>query len=213
MEEDPVCLRKGAYSGLFLRPFSNGQFEAFRKHDGRFEADGLAGGRDVGDRVAHVAGTRGEVGGGQVGVEEGLLPHGMSRNEDSEIEEERRLCYVGFTRAEERLYLSHTRTRMQFGVRSASAPSRFLSEIPLECLERATAPKPALESRTTGWFAAVEEDQSAELCVGDRVQHPTYGRGTVKDVMGSGPKARIQVSFGGGPAKTFVLDHAPLTKL
>ena len=148
-----------------------------------------------------------------IGLEEGLLPHQLSKDGDEELEEERRLCYVGFTRAEERLYLSHTRSRMQYGMRASAMASRFLGEIPSECVERGTAAKAAGAARGPEWASATEEPEVEELREGDTVEHPTYGRGRVNEVTGSGPKARVKVTFRGNTVKTFILDHAPLVKL
>jgi len=148
-----------------------------------------------------------------VGMEEGLLPHGRIQEGDDDLEEERRLCYVGFTRAEEKLLLSYTRTRMQYGVRAPGVPSRFLAEIPSECVERPKPTTGTVKREDTRWTHEEDESQVEELQEGDRVEHPTYGRGKVQDVMGSGAKARVRVTFGGGVTKTFILDHAPLVRL
>ena len=91
--------------------------------------------------------------------------------------------------------------------------SRFVGEIPAECVERAAQTK-GQGSAGGGARKSIEEEPEVDMLQpGDAVRHPTYGRGRVSEVTGSGPKARVQVTFPGGSVKTFILDHAPLVRL
>jgi DNA helicase-2/ATP-dependent DNA helicase PcrA len=156
-----------------------------------------------------------------VGLEEGLVPHSRSLTGDDALEEERRLCYVGMTRAMERLHLSWARSRQVFGQRRVSAPSRFLEEIPLEAVERSGSGLP-LAVRSAGWSsrspavpssprptpsAAAGED---EMRAGARVRHPLFGVGTVLRREGTGDALKLTVSFPGVGAKKLVARFAGL---
>jgi DNA helicase II / ATP-dependent DNA helicase PcrA len=138
------------------------------------------------------------------GMEEGLFPHVRSLEEDAGIEEERRLCYVGMTRAQRRLILTHARQRAAFGTARPSLPSRFLAEIPAEAVARAQSQRTA----TGDW---PDEDRPVpEVAVGDRVRHKTFGLGRVLEVDGEGPRAIITVRFDGAGTKRLALGYAPL---
>jgi DNA helicase-2/ATP-dependent DNA helicase PcrA len=154
-----------------------------------------------------------------VGLEEGLLPHSRSLADDSEeaLEEERRLCYVGMTRAMERLSLTCAASRLVFGQRHASKPSRFLVEIPRDGLvvtggERRMPPaieipKGRAASRSG---AAASGFGAGELRPGARVRHPLFGVGTVLRSDGSGDDLKVTVSFTGIGAKRLVARYAGL---
>jgi DNA helicase II / ATP-dependent DNA helicase PcrA len=139
-----------------------------------------------------------------VGLEEGLFPHARSV-EEGNLEEERRLCYVGMTRAQTRLLLTYARQRTAYGAALPSLPSRFLAEIPPEYIVRATAPQP-WESRSAN---EVERPVLA-VAVGDVVRHKTFGTGRVLEVDGEGPRAIITVRFEGVGTKRLALGYAPL---
>ena len=157
-----------------------------------------------------------------VGLEEGLFPHKLSLNDDEAIEEERRLCYVGMTRAKDRLVLSWACQRRGYGKESfeGTSPSRFLREIPAELLERSVAAVPVAKPRTT-WENAVNSVESAERFVqahhrwarGTRVRHPTYGVGTILACEGAGDDKKVTVSFPGYGQKKFVERQATLEKI
>ncbi|MDQ2696216.1 MAG: ATP-binding domain-containing protein, partial [Pseudomonadota bacterium] len=145
------------------------------------------------------------------GLEEGLFPHSRSLDEPGRLEEERRLAYVGITRARQRLFLSYAETRRVHGNDMLCRPSRFVGEIPPELLREVrtrftlarpvyTAPKPAAPAPDG-------------LHPGRRVRHPTFGEGTVVAVEGSGDHARVQVSFARGGAKWLVVAYAKLELL
>jgi ATP-dependent DNA helicase UvrD/PcrA len=155
-----------------------------------------------------------------VGLEEGLLPHSRSLTGDEALEEERRLCYVGMTRAMERLHLSWARSRQVFGQRRPTLPSRFLDEIPEELLERSGGlrrPAPAAPRRTPfppegHEFAPPPAGlDSSELRPGARVRHPLFGVGTVLRREGDGDDLKITVSFPGTGPKKLVARFAGLS--
>jgi DNA helicase-2/ATP-dependent DNA helicase PcrA len=162
-----------------------------------------------------------------VGLEEGLMPHSRSLTGDEALEEERRLCYVGMTRAMERLSLTHAQSRQVFGQRRLAEASRFLDEIPEAALERsggvrqaAYAARPML--RPSGGSAWSGRDGSvvpplppglAEIRPGVRVRHPLFGVGTVLRSDGSGDDLKVTVSFAGVGAKRLVARYAGLEVL
>jgi DNA helicase-2/ATP-dependent DNA helicase PcrA len=138
------------------------------------------------------------------GMEEGLFPHVRSIEEDAGIEEERRLCYVGMTRAKRQLVLTYAHQRAAFGTSRPSLPSRFLAEIPEALLERAATPRTAVND----W--PDEARPVPEVAVGDLVRHKTFGGGRVLEVDGEGPRAIITVRFDGVGTKRLALGYAPL---
>jgi ATP-dependent DNA helicase UvrD/PcrA len=140
-----------------------------------------------------------------VGLEEGLFPHARAVEEEGSLEEERRLCYVGMTRAQSRLLLTYARQRTAYGAALPSLPSRFLAEIPPESLVRAAAPHP-WESRPAD---EVERPVPA-VAVGDLVRHKTFGIGRVLEVDGEGARAIVTVRFDGVGTKRLALGYAPL---
>ncbi|WP_298134923.1 DNA helicase II [Acidiferrobacter sp.] len=141
------------------------------------------------------------------GLEEGLFPHERSLYDEARLEEERRLCYVGITRAMRDLTLSFAETRRLHGEDRYSPASRFLAEIPDHLLEyvrpRASAPASAPGRPVEG----------AGLSIGGRVTHATFGEGVVIDSEGQGAQARVQVQFAACGVKWLVLAYAGLTAL
>jgi len=151
------------------------------------------------------------------GLEEGLFPHQRSLEEGSgRLEEERRLCYVGMTRAMQQLWLTYAESRRLYGSEKYTSPSRFLGEIPDELIT-AVRPKPktsytAPVRKHSGWV----DDQSAHesgVAVGMRVGHPKFGEGTVTNLEGHGEYARIQINFPEVGSKWLVLAYANLSQL
>jgi len=145
------------------------------------------------------------------GVEEELLPHIRALDggdDDAGIEEERRLFYVGMTRAQDRLFLSHATTRRFFGEDRWTRPSRFMDEIPPELIEGG-APD-AEEAEVLGEYDGGGGD---ELSVGDLVQHGHFGTGRVDRLQGSGVNARATVTFVHHGTKQLLLQYAALVKL
>ncbi len=151
------------------------------------------------------------------GLEEGVFPHSRSQGEDGEIEEERRLAYVGITRAVERLYLTYAQRRALFGNSYAYPRSRFLEEMPgLEFLEAETVQLP----RATGgrWReVAIHETAGAgmhmQLGAGDRVRHPKWGEGKIASVVGAGGDGLVTIDFPNVGQKMLMLKYAPLEKI
>ncbi len=145
------------------------------------------------------------------GLEDGLFPHERSADDLEGLEEERRLCYVGMTRAMRELYMSYAEQRRLHGVDNYGVPSRFLRELPTEVVEEI---RPRVQvSRPYGTVAAAYVPAaSAGLRLGQRVRHPTFGEGVVLDSEGDGPHARVQVNFREG-SKWLVVAYANLTAL
>ncbi len=145
------------------------------------------------------------------GLEDGLFPHERSSDDLEGIEEERRLCYVGMTRAMRELYLSYAESRRLHGREHYGVPSRFLREIPAELLEEI---RPRVQvSRAFAVPGERRADAPAGLNLGQRVQHPSFGEGVVLDCEGSGPHARVQVNFKSTGSKWLVVAYANLTLL
>ncbi len=151
-----------------------------------------------------------------VGLEEGLFPSGRSLEENGRLEEERRLAYVGLTRARQRLTLSYAESRRLHGMEMLGTPSRFLREIPAALL-REVRPRAGL-SRQAWSPAPASPSLSGStpangLRLGQRVSHPSFGAGIVVDAEGSGAHARVQVNFESAGAKWLVLTFANLAPL
>lgn len=133
-----------------------------------------------------------------VGLEEGILPHSRSLGEPDEMEEERRLCYVGMTRAKQRLYLIHTFRRARFGNQSTSEPSRFLRDIPLRLVKGRDVRAPARvrgESKTVP--ASRPVPRTGSFGPGDRVRHAQFGEGIVVTSQMRGGDEEVLVAFTG----------------
>jgi ATP-dependent DNA helicase UvrD/PcrA len=158
-----------------------------------------------------------------VGLEEGLVPHARSVGSEAALEEERRLCYVGMTRARERLHLSWAQSRQVFGQRRLSEPSRFLEELPPALLsvtgERyRPEPRPLPFSRPPRAARPVDPalvpppvpGNVGDLRPGARVRHPLFGVGTVVRSEGAGPDLKLTVSFAGIGAKRLMVRYAGL---
>jgi DNA helicase II / ATP-dependent DNA helicase PcrA len=153
------------------------------------------------------------------GLEENVFPHERSSGDERELAEERRLAYVGITRAEQRLYLTRAVTRTWFGRPGYHKQSRFLSEIPENLIEwrrDATAAAPPASERMARrpGVQALGNRAVPSLSPGDRVNHDSYGLGTVLSVEGRGDDPEAKIDFGGDYGiKHLVLRYAPLEKL
>ncbi|WP_328385049.1 DNA helicase PcrA [Streptomyces sp. NBC_00400] len=173
------------------------------------------------------------------GLEDGVFPHMRSLGQTKELEEERRLAYVGITRARQRLYVTRSTMRSAWGQPSYNPPSRFLEEIPADHVEwKRTGP--ATPSASMGGMSAggsggggfgstfssarakgpsgfatrrAGDRQVVSLTVGDRVTHDSFGLGTVVGVKGSGDNAEATIDFGGEKPKRLLLRYAPVEKL
>ncbi len=145
------------------------------------------------------------------GLEEGLLPHIRATETTGGLEEERRLFYVGLTRAQRQLYLIRARRRRLRGHYFDTLPSRFLLEIPADHLETA---EPRMVTRLPHPRAGYRtRDPSYPAAIGQRVRHPKFGEGTVLSHEGDGPQCRIHVRFEGSGAKWLIWEHARLEAL
>ena len=147
------------------------------------------------------------------GVEEGSLPHQRAFASEAELEEERRLCYVGLTRARERASLSHARTRRIHGLEDYRMPSRFIEEIPSELINHVdrfeTAHRPVVRSYDPD-EPDIDVGSSFDYSVGEFVFHPKFGRGKITGISGHGANMRITIRFARGAEKTLVAEYAPL---
>jgi DNA helicase-2/ATP-dependent DNA helicase PcrA len=141
-----------------------------------------------------------------IGMEEGIFPHARSIEEQG-IEEERRLCYVGMTRAKERLTLTHAASRSLWGARGYNLPSRFIDELPAS-VERERL-RPASWSQYGAREIAPREDIPS-LQTGDSVRHGTLGEGVVTQIEHGGV---VTVRFADGSERRLMLDYAPLDKI
>ena len=156
------------------------------------------------------------------GMEDGVFPHMRSMNDKKELEEERRLAYVGITRARERLYVTRAALRSAWGAPSANPKSRFLDEIPDDLVEwrrlvssarnafsapslAAAAARPGVRSPGNRPIVSLEP--------GDRVSHDSFGLGTVVATRGAGDNVQAQIDFGSAGTKWLVLRYAPVQKL
>lgn len=144
------------------------------------------------------------------GLEEGLFPHRMSEEEPGRLEEERRLCYVGMTRAMQQLYITHAESRRLHGSETYPMPSRFLREIPAELIEEVRS-KPKI-SQPTYRDPTLAIDGSG-FRLGQRVRHAKFGDGVVLNAEGQGSSARVQVNFESEGAKWLVVAYANLESL
>tara|TARA_A100001391_G_scaffold144495_8_gene102182 strand:+ start:10312 stop:12468 length:2157 start_codon:yes stop_codon:yes gene_type:complete len=142
------------------------------------------------------------------GLEEGLFPHQMSSEEPGRLAEERRLCYVGVTRAMRELYLTHAESRRLYGNETFNPPSRFLREIPGELLEEVRVR--ASVTRPVGGRSTLRQEDANGIVLGARVMHPKFGEGTVLHFEGQGPNARLQINFDGAGTKWLVSQYARL---
>ena len=147
------------------------------------------------------------------GMEEGLFPHERSVSEPGRLEEERRLCYVGMTRAMRQLYVTHAEVRYLHGSEFYGSPSRFIGEIPPELIStvRAHASTPAITEPAVDYRSSLAVPAGVRL--GSRVRHAKFGDGVVLGCEGQGEYARIQVNFEGAGSKWLVLAYANLDHL
>ncbi|MFR0357764.1 DNA helicase PcrA [Streptomyces sediminimaris] len=169
------------------------------------------------------------------GMEDGVFPHMRALGQTKELEEERRLAYVGITRARERLYLTRSSLRSAWGQPSYNPPSRFLEEIPAQHVDwkRTGAMAPVSSGPASGVAASLSSSRSrssasgasgfassrasdkpvVSLAVGDRVTHDQFGLGTVVAVKGTGGNAEATIDFGDAKPKRLLLRYAPVEKL
>lgn len=159
------------------------------------------------------------------GWEDGMFPHMRALDNPTELSEERRLAYVGITRARQRLYVSRAIVRSSWGQPMLNPESRFLREVPQELIDwRRTAPKPSFSAPVSGAgrFGSARPSPTRSgasrrpllvLQVGDRVTHDKYGLGRVEEVSGVGESAMSLIDFGSSGRVKLMHNHAPVTKL
>jgi len=149
-----------------------------------------------------------------VGMEEGLFPGQKSSDDPARLAEERRLCYVGMTRARTTLYLMHTESRFLYGQEMEPRPSRFLKEIPEDRVEKIRARKNIVTSGSPSFEAPKHSTSINETGFnpGQQVHHHKFGAGTVIDTEGAGKSARVQVNFKHAGSKWLVTAYAKLEK-
>jgi DNA helicase II / ATP-dependent DNA helicase PcrA len=146
-----------------------------------------------------------------VGLEDGVFPHVRSLSDPNQLEEERRLAYVGMTRAQDRLYLAHADHRTLWGGTNHNPPSRFLDQLPAELIEeRGATPRSSAAKRTRD--REVLELGGTEFHRGDRVMHTKFGAGTIAELSGEGERSEATVDFEEHGRKHLVLAYAPLVK-
>ena len=147
-----------------------------------------------------------------VGLEDGVFPHVRSLSEPEQLEEERRLCYVGLTRAQERLYVTHADHRTLWGGTSYNPPSRFLDELPEELVDLRAATVTSSAARRAR-DREVTEVAGEEFKVGDVVMHSKFGQGRLVALEGDGEHAEATVDFDDEGRKHLVLAYAPLVRV
>ena len=148
------------------------------------------------------------------GMEDGLFPHQRSVADANGLEEERRLCYVGITRAKQTLYISYAEQRRLHGSDRLSPPSRFIAEIPTEFVEeirprvQVSRPLPSRSRSRSSAMPATGADMGVQL--GQRVHHQKFGDGVILNCEGQGAHARVEVNFETAGTKWLVLSYANL---
>lgn len=148
-----------------------------------------------------------------VGLEEGLFPSLQSMEDLARLEEERRLCYVGITRAKQRLVLSYAESRRLYGKETYPRPSRFIREIPSEHLQEIRARTPPSPQRFQRQESLGQHSGEAGLRMGQRVCHGKFGEGVILQAEGEGSQARVQVNFSESGVKWLMVNVAKLEAL
>ena len=147
-----------------------------------------------------------------IGLDDGVFPHVRALGDPRELEEERRLCYVGITRAQDRLFMTNAWSRMLWGGTNFNPPSRFLSEIPEELVTKIDKRRRRVEHETSSSSVRSTVDAS-QISTGDRVLHDKWGTGVVLDISGTGDRAEATVQFDDQGQKRLLLAWAPLKKV
>jgi len=151
------------------------------------------------------------------GMDDGIFPSWRSLENDQEMEEERRLCYVGITRAKERLYLTSAAQRLLFGNTSYFPPSRFLEEVPPELKEQHTDTvvirSPERQVISSAPQSVNNNKEEYDFKVGQKVRHHAWGKGVIKGISGSGSSMMVTVDFEIGTKKTLMVEYAKLEKI
>lgn len=148
-----------------------------------------------------------------VGLEEGLFPSQQSVDDAGRLQEERRLCYVGITRAMQQLYLSYAESRRLYGRDSYPRPSRFLREIPSDCVQEVRLRTEASRSVASVKAAPASIAMANQYRLGQRVSHVKFGEGIVLQTEGAGDQERVQINFKQAGIKWLMLAYAKLEAL
>ena len=130
-----------------------------------------------------------------VGFEQGLLPHNRSLRDEMELEEERRLCYVGITRAKEQLFITYARERYTWGNVDYCTPSQFLDELPAHLLSSNLTSRQTISKKAQSEVKTTSASKDVTWQEGDRVYHPIFGNGIVTNLLGLGKKNTLVVQF------------------
>ena len=146
------------------------------------------------------------------GMEDGLFPHQRSLNDPEGLEEERRLCYVGATRAMRQLFITYAEQRRLHGMDNFGTPSRFIHEIPEELVEEVRPRIQISRPVAAGRFKPVIEDIAPGVKLGARVRHKKFGEGVILKVEGQGPQANIQVNFASLGVKIMMLEYLEVVR-
>jgi len=144
------------------------------------------------------------------GVEEGLFPHSMSAEDPDRLQEERRLCYVGMTRARQQLYLTHAESRRLYGKENYPVPSRFLREIPSDVTEEVRSRPAVARPYAAAGGSLNTAMETSGFSLGQRVSHTKFGEGVVLNAEGQGTGARVQVNFEAVGSKWLMVAYANL---
>ncbi|AZR72061.1 ATP-dependent DNA helicase PcrA [Anoxybacter fermentans] len=148
------------------------------------------------------------------GMEEMIFPHARALDSESELEEERRLCYVGITRARELLYMTLAKSRMVFGQIKYNPPSRFINDIPPELFGLTLEDEPAQEMKEPEELEAASSGKFAQYVGGEKVRHPKWGIGTVVGVRGQGKNQELDILFPKPHGlKKVLLEYAPIERV
>ncbi len=146
------------------------------------------------------------------GMEDGLFPHQRSLNDAEGLEEERRLCYVGATRAMRQLFITYAEQRRLHGMDSFGTPSRFIAEIPEELVEEVRPRIQVARPVAAGRFRAPAEELAPGVRLGARVRHKKFGEGVILKVEGQGAQANIQVNFASLGVKIMMLEYLEVVR-
>ena len=146
------------------------------------------------------------------GMEDGLFPHQRSLNDPEGLEEERRLCYVGTTRAMKQLYITYAEQRRLHGMDSFGTPSRFIAEIPEDLVEEVRPRIQISRPVAAGRFRAPIEELAPGVKLGARVRHKKFGEGVILKVEGQGPQANIEVNFESLGGKIMMLEYLEVVR-
>jgi DNA helicase-2/ATP-dependent DNA helicase PcrA len=146
------------------------------------------------------------------GLEEGIFPHQRALYEESEMEEERRLCYVGITRGMEKVFITRAWQRNMYGMTKYNQPSRFIEEIPEDCIKMSFERKKEQKKLKNLEQETASIGEISDFLLGDRVIHAKFGEGTVVKTEGAGAQMELSIAFPGQGIKIFIAEYAPVRR-